>query len=221
MKNTLLTGPGIGSSAGAASIGFALVLLCLTGARMPGQQIKKKTELIFAKDRLAFEVAEAKSNSGQGNGTGINILRGISAAEGNPVPMPEDHSGDPDWDPNTDATVGLSLHAGMRCYARARDTATVLGTDGTRVLVEVSRPHYFYIGPRRGPALFPVAAAGTTTFQDLDDIPACLNKIRLWIDHDVFVALQGLPPAPSKASKKMKTKDDASDKEAVRRALDK
>jgi len=165
---------------------LSLAVACL------GQQIKKKTELVFAQDKMAFEVAEAKNNSGNGNGTGINILRGIAASGGNPVPLPEDHSDDPNWDPNTDGTMPLKLAVGTRCYSRKGATATVLRVDGTRVLVEVSRDHYFYTGPQRGPAVIPAVASGSLTFNLIDGTPACLNKIKLWIDHDVFIALQAM-----------------------------
>jgi hypothetical protein len=194
VKNIFVKRPATSGSTNASSIGFVLLLLSLAPACL-SQQIKKKTELVFAKDKMAFEVAESKTNSGLGQSTGSSILKGIAAANGNPVPEPIDHTDDPNWDFNLDPTMPLTLSAGMRCYSRTGDKAIVLRVDGIRVLVEVNRPHYFYRGPQEGTALLAAVETGALVFKEIDNTPACLNKIKLWIDRDVFLALQSRPVA--------------------------
>ena len=125
-----------------------------------------------------------------------------------------DHSDDPNYNPAYDPTLGLSLRAGGQCYARRGDKAVVLGADGNRILVELNRTHYRYLGSQERTAQMPALTGGAIGFNEVPETPGCLQKIKLWIDHDIFLALLGLPTP-------LKGGDSEGDKDAVRRAMGK
>jgi hypothetical protein len=195
---------------GAGVVALLLTLLSLAPVGL-GQEIKKKTQLILSNDQLAFEVAETKKNAGRGNSAATAILTGVAlgltAYGGGPVPDlpdPVDHSDDPNWDPNTDDTTPLNLDPGMSCRTRAMDKATVVKADGERILVEVSRDHYIYPGPQTGPAVTATVSDEGLEFAPVDNAPECLNKTKLWIGRDVFLALQAVAPPEVKKAVKAK-----------------
>ena len=211
-------------------VGIVIPLSVLMAVAFPGlaQEIKKKTELATKKQWLAFPVAERKEDKGRGAGTAF--VKGIAAGpngaiNGVGVPDEPDHSDNPDYNPAFDPAVGLSLRAGMRCYTQLGDKMVVLGADGNRILVELDRANPRYMGSRELTAHAPAITNGALTFTDVENTPVCLQQVKLWIDHDVFVALQSLsmPPKRSKKNPKSTTKDgdSADDQDAVRRALGK
>lgn len=207
----------------AGSIALSLTVISLMPACI-GEQIKKKTALVLPKADLAFEVAESKNNNGRGNGLGLAIVTSLARAASTPgserpwgPDMPSDE--DSNQDPNNDPTVGLRLRAGMHCRTRLGDKVTVLGTDGNRVLVGFSRDHYIYGGSQEGPALLPIVSGGGLDFTQITAAPACLNNTKLWIEREVFIALQASPAVKHMVKKKAKGSASAEDKEAVRRAM--
>ena len=148
----------------------------------------------------------------------MQLLKATAAASGK---LPPDTAPvDDGQDRNYDSSLGWTVMQGTKCHVDTRNKFVVLGNDGARVLVELRNR------PCSGPELIddlidPVISNGTLDFQPDPGRahPACLNKMKLWVDRDVFVALQALdvPPDPRAVAKQK----NAENKSAVQRALPK
>jgi hypothetical protein len=97
-----------------------------------------------------------------------------------------------------------------------RDRLVVLGNDQGRLLVELQGRHYG--GPQYEFLLNPVMTNGTLDFEEgkLGLGRACLDKMKLWIGRDVFVALKALQVPPDQRA--LAKQRDEENKAAMRRA---
>jgi len=198
----------------------------LTIGGVKAQNVKKNTVLIVPRNKIALIAAETKNVRGVGNGFGSQILKGVAASSGKLPPdanAPADDAAADGEALNNDAAIGSFVTQGDPCYVDVRNKLVVLGNDRDRVLVELrDKP---YGGPqlvRSGDVFNPTTSNGALELQSREAVPpwvirACLNKMKLWIDRDVFVALQTLdvPPDPKTIAKQK----DEENKTAVQRAL--
>jgi hypothetical protein len=194
---------------------FALTLTSVLALALSAQEIKKGTQLISPKDGVALMAAEAKRVSGVGNSSGGSLPKAAQGMAGaynqsklGMPPLPDDPP-DPDHDYNEDPTMASNLSPRSLCHVNTRDKVVVIGKDGERILVEVRDKRYG--GPQMYPSLAPTLSGDSLEYSDAGVTPACLNKTKLWIDHDVFEALSSVPvpPDPTKARKQQVNEDKA------------